>query len=1199
MVVNEVQSIVTDANHGQVISGGFILHFNGYSTPFIPHDVTAMKLKNVLEDNLNAAKINALGTIDRYNVVPGIGRVTVSRTSYGKSGGSEWKITFLTAIGDIGHDSTSLTATNYLNGIGASIKIDTLVNGNSVGGTFKIHFLNNVTRAMEHDISAMSMQRILKQDLPLIASVTVDRTGHQGENCYDGFCDNGPDQTGGYTWTLIITTTYGNLSPTSPTSTLFEKETKREMLKVQTNLTGCVDFTCPNMTVSQGHFKFSKEDRMIRPFSLSYGGGGGAYGNFGGKARGLHGKSYGDVYLTNLYGGSGGALGFEHPFDVSMVGVPARVRGGSGGGALEIVGMNDIFLGPNSIISCNGEKGSSGFTSGGGGGSGGSILVSANGNINIEGIVEARGGDGAAPIQKESASLAGGGGSGGRIALYGKTVTSQNTNVAGGICESRINEESQQNCLGSNGTSYERQQFSLSILVDDSVGAVGTNHALKLKPSTSQEMLFWMDPRNQFRTEGPEFVFRNQGRPGRVSFFVRFGCENDIPINGWELLVALKEKVSAETTSKALFVSIGESIAHWFGTTQSMNEVNIHSSTEEIFSNIKFNQWHYVDIRFYWDQHKYDIFVDGFLVVFKEDLEIQSMQSYSLYLSLSNVEVWLDEIFVGDDTSMDFQCPQMIANSYIKIDPIDEGRGWKDSEMGGEDAYKSMTRYESHLSKRDLYHRPDNGGILQYDGVKSISFHSEIKARNEQPVTNHLNSGTILTLEPQEVEVLDQTTYYWYREHYNTNFNGDFESRYNHFGGVAACSTTDFKSWKNEGIMLLYVNLTDMVFGSSGPFHVERPSVLFNEVTKKFVMWMIVDNKNRSLAMAGVATSDYANGPFTFVRSFYPDGNKTRDQTLYKDSDGHGYLMRTFISTIEYTLPSAVMQPIWESVKRRDGTIHFPLTYHRAHYDPGYDDYHDIYLQRWRGEDKPWKIVCIDRRAKTEREIPYGREGLDICDHESEYKKVIGQGSPLHPSSKDGVKSRFLDPNDDENNAWKPSSVPQVKSQSWKANYDSGTCGKYLIGDDLDRFDPNLPNRKIPNRKDCSNIVDNPIHPTLPDKRMGPEETILKRRVKYIAVSRLTEDYLDTTGEVATFEGELENNTDLSAIVAKLKEELMKGQIISDDTTYLEKIHLNQEYQRLDWRTMIHQYELREKDRSYYSLACVLDGKCPVDFSIE
>ena len=96
---------------------------------------------------------------------------------------------------------------------------------------------------------------------------------------------------------------------------------------------------------------------------------------------------------------------------------------------------------------------------------------------------------------------------------------------------------------------------------------------------------------------------------------------------------------------------------------------------------------------------------------------------------------------------------------------------------------------------------------------------------------------------------------------------------------------------------------------------------------------------------------------FEFVRSFYPDGNRTRDQTLFQDDDGTAYLFRTYYDTVEYVLPKAVMQPTWESVKNADGSINFALSYHRAEYEPGYDNYHDIYLQRWRTEDQPWKVI--------------------------------------------------------------------------------------------------------------------------------------------------------------------------------------------------------------------------------------------------
>lgn len=40
------------------------------------------------------------------------------------------------------------------------------------------------------------------------------------------------------------------------------------------------------------------------------------------------------------------------------------------------------------------------------------------------------------------------------------------------------------------------------------------------------------------------------------------------------------------------------------------------------------------------------------------------------------------------------------------------------------------------------------------------------------------------------------------------------------------------------------------------------------------------------------------------------------------------------------------MQPVWDSVKKKDGVVDFGLSYHRAFYSQDYDDYHDIYLQR-------------------------------------------------------------------------------------------------------------------------------------------------------------------------------------------------------------------------------------------------------------
>ena len=63
--------------------------------------MTAKELQSIIEKNLNSAKLNRLFGINREDIVPGIGRVSVSRSSYGTSGGSEWRITFDFMILDI------------------------------------------------------------------------------------------------------------------------------------------------------------------------------------------------------------------------------------------------------------------------------------------------------------------------------------------------------------------------------------------------------------------------------------------------------------------------------------------------------------------------------------------------------------------------------------------------------------------------------------------------------------------------------------------------------------------------------------------------------------------------------------------------------------------------------------------------------------------------------------------------------------------------------------------------------------------------------------------------------------------------------------------------------------------------------------------------------------------------------------------
>ena len=61
----------------------------------------------------------------------------------------------------------------------------------------------------------------------------------------------------------------------------------------------------------------------------------------------------------------------------------------------------------------------------------------------------------------------------------------------------------------------------------------------------------------------------------------------------------------------------------------------------------------------------------------------------------------------------------------------------------------------------------------------------------------------------------------------------------------------------------------------------ERPKVIHNRQTGKFIMWMHIDTADYELARTGVAVSDSPVGPFRYQGSFRPHGQQSRDFTVY------------------------------------------------------------------------------------------------------------------------------------------------------------------------------------------------------------------------------------------------------------------------------------------------------------------------------
>ena len=108
--------------------------------------------------------------------------------------------------------------------------------------------------------------------------------------------------------------------------------------------------------------------------------------------------------------------------------------------------------------------------------------------------------------------------------------------------------------------------------------------------------------------------------------------------------------------------------------------------------------------------------------------------------------------------------------------------------------------------------------------------------------------------------------YYWYGEHKIAGKIGNTAQV-----GVSCYSSKDLYNWKDEGIALKVDEdpASDIAKGCI----LERPKVIYNAKTKKYVMWFHLELKDKGYdaARSGVAVADNPSGPFTFLKSFRPN----------------------------------------------------------------------------------------------------------------------------------------------------------------------------------------------------------------------------------------------------------------------------------------------------------------------------------------
>jgi len=141
--------------------------------------------------------------------------------------------------------------------------------------------------------------------------------------------------------------------------------------------------------------------------------------------------------------------------------------------------------------------------------------------------------------------------------------------------------------------------------------------------------------------------------------------------------------------------------------------------------------------------------------------------------------------------------------------------------------------------------------------------------------------------------------FYWYGE--------DNSKGYLNHVGVSCYSSVDLYNWQYEGTALKQEDLPEELQGRNEG-RIERPKVIYNPKSNKFVMWMHAERQGYAFSSAGVAISDSPTGPFEFLYYdrpvlFQPEsgfdqhtneqelGNSFRDMHLYvddQDSNGDG-----------------------------------------------------------------------------------------------------------------------------------------------------------------------------------------------------------------------------------------------------------------------------------------------------------------------
>jgi hypothetical protein len=183
--------------------------------------------------------------------------------------------------------------------------------------------------------------------------------------------------------------------------------------------------------------------------------------------------------------------------------------------------------------------------------------------------------------------------------------------------------------------------------------------------------------------------------------------------------------------------------------------------------------------------------------------------------------------------------------------------------------------------------------------------------------------------------------YYWFGENRNAN---------NTFRAVSVYRSTDLRNWEFRNNVLTQSSAAELNVAN-----IERPKVIYNASTGRYVMWMHKENgSNYSEARAAVASSATVDGAYTYHGSFRPLGqHMSRDITLYNDGGtaymisaaDENYDLHIYRLTADHLNVASLVGNFWDGAHReapamfKRGSTYFLLTSGATGWNPNQAQY--------------------------------------------------------------------------------------------------------------------------------------------------------------------------------------------------------------------------------------------------------------------